>query len=152
MKLDKTDRRILDVLQRDGRISVTELAEQVGLSPTPCARRIRQLETAGLIQGYAAIVDPKRAGQTIQAIVQIKLEQHTDEIVERFRRTLIDRPEVVACYTVTGEMDFLLRLVVADMAAYSRFMMDVLLRHPSVQDCKTSFVMDRVKSTTALPV
>src|SRR5688572_22098327 len=91
MKLDKTDRRILDVLQRDGRISVTDLAERVGLSPTPCARRIRQLESAGLIQGYAAIIDPKRAGQTIQAIVQIKLEQHSDEIVERFRRTLIDR-------------------------------------------------------------
>jgi Lrp/AsnC family leucine-responsive transcriptional regulator len=101
MKLDKTDRRILDALQRDGRISVTDLAEQVGLSPTPCARRIRQLETSGLIQGYAAIVDPKRAGATIQAIVQIKLEHHSDEIVERFRRTLIDRPEVLACYTIT---------------------------------------------------
>ena len=117
MKLDKTDRRILDVLQRDGRISVTDLAEQVGLSATPCARRIRQLETAGLIQGYAAIVDPKRAGQTIQAIVQIKLEQHSDEIVERFRRTLIDRPEVMACYTVTGEMDFLLHVIVRDIEA-----------------------------------
>ena len=117
MKLDKTDRRILDVLQRDGRISVTDLAEQVGLSPTPCARRIRQLETSGLIQGYAAIVDPKRAGQTIQAIVQIKLEQHSDEIVERFRRTLIDRPEVLACYTMTGEMDFLLHVIVRDIEA-----------------------------------
>src|SRR3954471_2869626 len=103
MKLDKTDRRILDVLQKDGRISVTDLAEQVGLSPTPCARRVKQLEAGGLIQGYAALVDPRKLGRSIQAIVQIKLEQHSDEIVERFRRTLIDRPEVLACYTMTGE-------------------------------------------------
>jgi Lrp/AsnC family leucine-responsive transcriptional regulator len=138
MKLDKTDRRILDVLQRDGRISVTDLAERVGLSPTPCARRIRQLETSGLIQGYAAIVDPKRAGATIQAIVQIKLEQHSDEIVERFRRTLIDRPEVLACYTMTGEMDFLLHVIV--------------LRVSGVRDVKSSIVLETVKRSPVIPL
>jgi Lrp/AsnC family leucine-responsive transcriptional regulator len=133
MKLDKTDRRILDVLQRDGRISVTDLAERVGLSPTPCARRVRQLEETGLIQGYAAIVDPKRAGQTIQAIVQIKLEQHSDEIVERFRRTLIDRPEVLACYTMTGEMDFLLHVA-------------------GVRDVTSSIVLETVKRSPIIPL
>jgi Lrp/AsnC family leucine-responsive transcriptional regulator len=152
MKLDKTDRRILDVLQRDGRISVTDLAERVGLSPTPCARRIRQLETSGLIQGYAAIVDPKRAGQAIQAIVQIKLAQHSDEIVERFRRTLLDRPEVLACYTMTGEMDFLLHVIVRDIEALSDFTMRRLLRVPGVRDVTSSIVLETVKRSAVIPL
>lgn len=152
MKLDKTDRRILELLQQDGRISVTDLAERVGLSPTPCARRVRQLETSGLIQGYAAIVDPKRAGQTIQAMVQIKLEQHSDEIVERFRRTLIDRPEVLACYAMTGEMDFLLHVVVRDIEALSEFTLRRLLRVPGVRDVTSSIVLETVKRSTAIPL
>ena len=152
MKLDKTDRRILDVLQRDGRISVTDLAERVGLSATPCARRLKQLEATGFIQGYAAIVDPKRAGQTIQAIVQIKLERHTDETVERFRRTLIDRPEVVACYSVTGEMDFLLHVIVRDIEALSDFTMRRLLRVPGVRDVTSSIVLETVKRSPVIPL
>ena len=152
MKLDKTDRRILDVLQRDGRISVTDLAERVGLSSTPCARRIKQLEASGLIQGYAAIVDPKRAGQTIQAIVQIKLEHHSDEIVERFRRTLIDRPEVLACYTMTGEMDFLLHVIVRDIDALSDFTLRRLLRVQGVRDVRSSIVLETVKRSPVIPM
>lgn len=152
MKLDKTDRRILDILQRDARISITDLAEQVGLSPTPCARRVRQLEISGLIQGYSAIVDPKRAGQTIQAIVQIKLTQHSDEIVERFRRTLIDRPEVLACYTMTGEMDFLLHVIVRDIEALSDFTMRRLLRVPGVRDVTSSIVLETVKRSPVIPL
>ena len=151
MKLDKVDRRILDVLQRDGRISVTDLAERVGLSPTPCARRVRQLETSGLIQGYAAIVDPKRAGQTIQAIVQLKLER-SDEVVERFRRTLIERPEVLACYTMTGEMDFLLHVIVRDIEALSDFTMRRLLRVPGVRDVTSSIVLETVKRSPVIPL
>jgi len=152
MKLDKTDLRILDVLQKDGRVSVTDLAERVGLSPTPCARRIRQMEAAGLIQGYAAIVDPKRLGKTIQAIVQIKLEQHSDEIVERFRRTLLDRPEVLTCYTMTGEMDFLLHVIVRDIDALSDFTMRRLLRVPGVRDVKSSIVLETVKRSVVIPL
>jgi Lrp/AsnC family transcriptional regulator, leucine-responsive regulatory protein len=152
MKLDKTDRRILDLLQQDGRMSVTDLAERVDLSPTPCARRVRQLETAGLIQGYAAIVDPKKLGQSIQAIVQIKLEQHSDEIVERFRKTLIDRPEVLACYTMTGEMDFLLHVIVRDIDALSDFTMRRLLRVSGVRDVKSSIVLETVKRSTVIPL
>jgi len=151
MKLDKVDRRILDALQRDGRISVTDLAEKVGLSPTPCARRVKQLETSGLIQGYAAIVDPKRAGQTIQAIVQLKLER-SDEIVERFRRTLIDRPEVLACYTMTGEMDFLLHVIVRDIEALSDFTTRRLLRVAGVRDVKSSIVLETVKRSPVIPL
>jgi Lrp/AsnC family leucine-responsive transcriptional regulator len=152
MKLDKTDRRIVDALQRDGRLSVTELAEKVGLSPTPCARRIRNLEASGLIQGYAAIVDPKRLGQSIQAIVQIKLEQHSDEIVERFRRTLLERPEVLACYVMTGEMDFLLHVIVRDIEALSNFTMRRLLRTEGVRDVRSSIVLETVKRSAMIPL
>ena len=152
MKLDKTDRRILDVLQKDARVSITDLAEQVGLSPTPCARRVRQLESSGLIQGYSAIVDPKRLGTNIQAIVQIKLAQHSDEIVERFRRTLLDRPEVLACYTMTGEMDFLLHVIVRDIEALSDFTMRKLLRVPGVRDVTSSIVLETVKRSTVIPL
>jgi len=152
MRLDKTDRRILDVLQREGRISVTELAERVDLSATPCARRVRQLESSGFIQGYAAIVDPKRAGQTIQAMVQIKLEQHSDEIVERFRRTLVDRPEVLGCYMMTGEMDFLLHVIVRDIEALSDFTMRRLMRVPGVRDVTSSIVLETVKRSQVIPL
>ena len=152
MKLDKTDRRILDVLQKDGRISVTDLAERVGLSPTPCARRVKQLEAGGLIQGYAALVDPRKLGRSIQAIVQIKLEQHSDEIVERFRRTLIDRPEVLACYTMTGEIDFLLHIIVRDSDALSYFTMRRLLRVSGVRDVTSSIVLETVKRSAVIPL
>ena len=152
MKLDKTDRRILDILQREGRISVTDLAERVGLSATPCARRVRQLETSGLIQGYSALVDTKRIGPSIQAIVLIKLEQHSDDIVEGFRTTLIERPEVLACYTMTGEMDFLLHVIVRDIDALSNFTMRRLLRVNGVRDVTSSIVLETVKRSPVIPL
>src|SRR5215472_13278624 len=108
MRLDRTDARILDELQQDGRRSVVELAERIGLSGTPCARRIRQLEESGIIRGYAAIVDPARLGLTVQAFVQVKLERHTDENIAMFRRELEALDEVVGCYATTGEHDFML--------------------------------------------
>lgn len=152
MKLDRTDRRILAVLQQDGRMSHLALAEQVGLSPTPCTRRVRALESAGVIQGYAALVDPRRVGQSIQAIVQIKLEQHTDEIAERFRRTLQERPEVMACYAMAGDMDFLLHVVVRDIEALSDFTLRRLLRIPGVRDVRSSIVLETVKRSFKVPV
>ena len=118
----------------------------------PRRKRIKQLEAAGLIQGYAAIVDPKRAGQAIQAIVQIKLAQHSDEIVERFRRTLIDRPEVLACYTMTGEMDFLLHVIVRDIDALADFTMRRLLRVAGVRDVTSSIVLETVKRSSVIPL
>jgi Lrp/AsnC family leucine-responsive transcriptional regulator len=152
MKLDRADRRILAALQQDGRMSLIALAERVGLSPTPCTRRVRALETAGVIQGYAALVDPRRVGQAIQAIVQIKLEQHTDEIAERFRRSLQERPEVMACYAMAGDMDFLLHVVVRDIEALSDFTLRRLLRIPGVRDVRSSVVLETVKRTITVPV
>jgi Lrp/AsnC family leucine-responsive transcriptional regulator len=133
-------------------MSLTALAERVGLSPTPCTRRVRALETAGVIQGYAALVDPRRVGQAIQAIVQIKLEQHTDEIADRFRRSLQERPEVMACYAMAGDMDFLLHVVVRDIEALSDFTLRRLLRIPGVRDVRSSVVLETVKRTMAVPL
>ncbi len=152
MKLDKIDTRILEILQRDGRASVVDIANTIGLSPTPCARRIKQLESAGVIQSYAAIVDPKKAGYTIQAMVQVKLEQHTDERVEQFERSILERPEVLACFAMTGEMDFLLHVVARDIEALSEFTLKRLLRIPGVRDVRSSIVLDTLKRSAGVPV
>ena len=150
--LDRTDVRILEHLQRDGRLSHVDLADRVGLSPTPCTRRVRQLEKAGIIRGYAAIVDPKRVGQNVAAYVQIKLERHTDDVIERFRRTLEERPEVVAAHAMTGEMDFLLQVVVPDLDALGRFTLHQLLKLPGVRDVRSSLVLETLKSSTRVPI
>jgi Lrp/AsnC family leucine-responsive transcriptional regulator len=154
--LDKLDRHILRSLQADGRATYDQIAEVVGLSPSAVLRRVKRLEEVGVIDRYVALVKPEAVGLGLTAYVNVRLEKHAESAkrnpMDQFRASVMGWPEVVECAALTGEMDFQLRLVVADMAAYSRFMMDTLLKHPSVQDCKTSFVMDRVKSTTALPV
>lgn len=154
--LDKLDRHILRSLQANGRVTYDQIADEVGLSPSAVLRRVRRLEESGVIDRYVALVKPSAVGLGLIAYVNVRLEKHAGAAkrnpMDEFRASVMGWPEVVECAALTGEMDFLLRLVVADMAAYSRFMMDTLLRHPSVQDCKTSFVMDKVKSTTVLPV
>ena len=144
--LDRTDLRILEQLQRDGRQSHVDLADKVGLSPTPCTRRVRRLEQQGVIKGYAAILDPKRVGQHVLAFVQIKLERHTDDVIERFGRTLEERPEVVAAHAMTGEMDFLLQVVVTDLDALGRFTLHQLLKIPGVRDVRSSLVLETLKT------
>jgi Lrp/AsnC family leucine-responsive transcriptional regulator len=150
--LDRTDVRILEQLQRDGRLSHIELAERVGLSPTPCTRRVRRLEQAGIIRGYAAILDPKRVGQNVSAYIQIKLERHTDDVIERFRRTLDERPEVVAAHAMTGEMDFLLQVVVPDLDALGQFTLHQLLKLPGVRDVRSSLVLETLKASAHVPI
>ncbi len=151
-ELDRTDARILAALQRDGRISVVELAEQVGLSPTPCARRVRRLEDAGVIEGYAAVINPRQVGHAVQAFVQVKLERHTDEEAARFRRGLDELPEVVACYAMTGEMDFLLQVLVPDIDALGAFTLHRLMRLPGVRDVRSSLVLETIKRSRSVPV
>jgi Lrp/AsnC family leucine-responsive transcriptional regulator len=154
--LDTLDRRILRALQRDGRMTYDVLAREVGLSPSAALRRVKRLEESGVVAGYAALVSPEHAGLPLTAYLNVRLEKHTERHkrnpMDLFRAAVQTWPEVVECASLTGEMDYLLRVVVADMAHYSRFVMDTLLKHPSVQDCKTSFVLDRVKNTTVLPV
>ena len=155
-ELDAIDRRILRALQSDGRIVYDALAAQIGLSPSATLRRVRRLEESGVIAGYVALVRAERVGLGLTAYLNVRLEKnsevHKRNPMDLFRAAVQTWPEVVECAALTGEMDYLLRVMVRDMAHYSRFIMDTLLKHPSVQDCKTSFVLDHVKNTTAIPV
>ena len=155
-ELDAIDRRILRALQTDGRLTYDVLAAQVSLSPSATLRRVKRLEESGVIKGYVALVPPERVGLGLTAYLNVRLEKHSEvhkrNPMDLFRAAVQTWPEVVECAALTGEMDFLLRVVVQDMAHYSRFVLETLLKHPSVEDCKTSFVLDRVKNTTAVPV
>ncbi len=154
--LDKLDSAILRMLQSDGRATYDVIAGEVALSPSAVLRRVKRLEEAGIIDRYVALVKPTRIGLGLVAYINVRLEKHTESHkrnpMDLFRAAVQIWPEVTECAALTGEMDYLLKVVVKDMAAYSRFVMDTLLKHPSVQDCKTSFMLDSVKSTTALPV
>lgn len=150
--LDEIDRRILRVLQAEGRIPVVALAERVGLSATPCARRLARLEESGAIARYAAILDPARIGLGLQAFVLVSLASHAEETVAAFQRALSARPEVLAAYAVSGEMDYLLHVVAADMEAFAEFAMRDLLRMPGVRETRSSFVLAALKAPGAIPV
>ena len=154
--LDKLDKAILRALQDNGRETYDVVGEQVGLSPSAVLRRVKRLEESGIIDRYVALVRPESVGLGLTAYINVRLEKHTEHHkrnpMDLFRASVQSWPEVVECVALTGEMDFLLRVVVEDMAHYSRFVMETLLKHPSVQDCKTSFVLDRVKATTAVPL
>ena len=154
--LDKLDRNILQLLQKNGRETYDVIGAQIGLSPSAVLRRVKRLEESGVIHGYVALVRPESVGLVLTAYLNVRLEKHTESHkrnpMDVFRASVQAWPDVVECAALTGEMDYLLRVVVQDMAHYSRFIMDTLLKHPSVQDCKTSFVLDRVKATTAVPV
>lgn len=154
--LDKLDKAILRLLQANGRETYDVIGERVGLSSSAVLRRVKRMEEAGVIDRYVALVRPESVGLGLTAYLNVRLEKHTESHkrnpMDLFRASVQTWPEVVECAALTGDMDYLLRVVVQDMAHYSRFIMDTLLKHSSVQDCKTSFVLDRVKATTALPV
>ena len=150
--LDRTDLRILEILQQDGRISNQELAERVALSPSPCLRRLRRLEELGVIRQYVALVDAQRIGLDLLAYVTVKLEKRGKMPMDEFRARVQTWPEVLACYAMTGDMDYLLRVHVEDLEHFSRLVMNQLLKQPGVVDVKSSFALDRIKETTALPL
>lgn len=154
--LDKLDRSILRHLQENGRETYDLIGERVGLSPSAVLRRVKRLEEIGVIARYVALVRPEAIGLGLTAYLNVRLEKQTESHkrnpMDLFRAAVQTWPEVVECAALTGDMDFLLCVLVEDMAHYSRFIMETLLKHPSVQDCKTSFVLDRVKWTTAVPV
>ncbi|MBV1799097.1 Lrp/AsnC family transcriptional regulator [Siccirubricoccus sp. G192] len=152
IELDAIDRRILGALQRDGRLPVVALAGQVGLSPTPCQRRLSRLEAAGVITRYAALLDPARLGLPLQAFVMVALESHAEEVVERFQKALAARPEVLAAYAMSGEMDYLLHVLAADFETYAEFALKALLRMPGVKETRSSFVLTALKPPGEVPV
>ena len=152
MILDRYDAAILDELQRDGRRSIVELAEKVGLSGTPCARRVKLMEQAGIIQGYTAIIDPPHLGLKMQAFVQVKLERHTEENVEKFRRSVEIMEEIISCHAMTGEYDLLLQVVVEDLASLSNVVLKKLLKISFVRDVHSSIVLNTFKRSIRVPV
>ena len=146
--LDQIDQRILAALQANARLSNVELANQAGLSPSPCLRRVRGLEEDGVIKGYAALVDQEAVGLPVSVFVMVSLERQ----VEIFEERVSALPEVMECYLMTGDSDYLLRVVTRDLQAYERFLMHQLTKFPGVSSIKSSFALKQVVYRTALPI
>lgn len=151
--LDRYDRQILEILQKHGRISNQELAEAIKLSPSPTLRRVKQLEEAGLIDGYVALLNAKKLGLTLMAFIGISMDKHTPERFNALESTLAQYPEVLECHLITGQSaDYLLKVIVKDMDAYQQFLLQKLTRIEGVTGVHTSFVMKSPIKSTALPV
>ena len=152
-KFDRHDRLILAALQQDGGLSNLELAERVGLSPSPCSRRVQRLEDSCVISGRAALLDSKALGLGLTVLIQISMDRHTPERFESFEATVRTYEEVQQCYLITGQSaDYLLKVVVPDMDAYQAFLLDKITRIEGVSGVHSSFVMRKVIDTTALPL
>ncbi len=148
--LDRTDLRILGELQRDGRLAIVELAERVALSPTACQRRVRKLETTGVIERYAAVLDPARLGQQIQAFVRVSIERQSQDAAAAFQQAVQKLPEVRACYVMTGDLDYLLHVWIEDLQAFAEFSMKQLIALPGVKDVRSSLVLEAIKKDEGL--
>lgn len=144
--------RILSELQRNGRLTNQELAERINLSASPCWRRVRELEENGVIRRYVALLDPEKVGVPVCVITLINLEMHNRQSLEAFENAVRDRPEIVECYAITGDADFMLKVRVPDIRSYERFLNDVLFRIPGIKHIKSSFTLREVKYDTALPL
>jgi Lrp/AsnC family leucine-responsive transcriptional regulator len=152
LDLDAIDLRILASLQENARIANTELSAAVGLSPAPCLRRVRALEERGVIRKHVTLVSPAAVGLPVSVFVSISLERQVEEALKRFERVILARPEVMECYLMTGDADYLLRVVCADLGAYERFVLDHLTKVPGVSSIRSSFALKQVKYSTALPL
>ena len=153
MNIDHYDQQILQVLQEDGRISNQDLADRIGLSPSPCLRRVRALEEAGIIAGYRALLDARKLGLTLTALIHISMDRHTPERFENFESEIGAIPEIVECLLITGQdADYQLKVVVRDMDAYQELLLNRITRIPGVTGVHSSFVLRRVVDRTALPV
>ncbi|MBR0646566.1 Lrp/AsnC family transcriptional regulator [Roseomonas hellenica] len=151
-QMDEVDRKILRALQEDAGLSHAALAERVGASPTSCWRRIKALEEAGVLRGAVRLVDPRSVGRGVNVMLQVRMKSHAPEMRQAFETFLRARPEIMECYSMSGEWDYLLRIVVADVADYERFLMRELLNHPNVAVSASHFALSQVKYTTAVPV
>ena len=153
MKLDRIDKKILSLMQENGRISNLELADQVGLSPTPCSRRVKQLEESGLISRHVTLLNAEALGLNLTAIIGISMDRHTPDRFEAFEQAVVNMPEVLECSIVTGQAaDFLLKVVVRDMRHYEKFLLGQLTKLSGVSGVHSSFVLRQVINKTALPL
>ena len=152
MKLDQIDHKILRNLQENARITNAELAERVGLSPTPCLRRLRRLETDGIIKGYHAEVNREALGVNVTVLILVKLEREDDISLKEFEAAVKSRPEVMECHLVTGKFDYFLRVAIPTLSAYESFLSETILRMPNVATVESSFTLREVEQKTVLPV
>ena len=150
-ELDRSDRRILDLLQKDGRISMTELAGKVGLSATPCTERVRRLEREGVITGYHARVNPQALGKNLLVFVEIKLSAKSGEVFDRVKKELLFVPEVMECHLVSGDFDYLVKARITEMGEYRRLLGNILLKLPSAAESRSYVVMEELKETLYIP-
>ncbi|MBS28028.1 MAG: ArsR family transcriptional regulator [Alphaproteobacteria bacterium] len=150
--LDKIDFRILEFLQDDARIANTDLARKVNLSPSPCLRRVRSLEDEGYIRRYAALLDPAAIGLPVSVFIQVSLERQVDGALDEFEKQIVARPEVMECYLMTGDSEYLLRVVAPDLNSFQGFLLEHLTRIPGVASIKSSFTLKQVSYRTALPL
>ena len=150
--LDKIDREILKALQADARMPIVDLAERVGLSASPCARRVRRLESEGIIVRYATVINQKAVGLPVSVFCNVTLEKQVKGALETFQAAVLKRPEVMECYLMTGEADYLLRVVVADLEAYERFIVEHLTKVPGIANIRSSFALKQVAYRTDLPL
>jgi len=149
--MDAIDQKIIAALMADGRLTNQELSERVGLSPSPCLRRVRNLERAGVIKGYAAIIDQERYGMPINVFVSIRLERQTDAALKAFERGIEGLDEVMECYLMTGSRDYLLRVVSDSLKSYERFVREVLAALPGIASIESSFAFSQLKKRATLP-
>ncbi|ACI54741.1 transcriptional regulator [Rhizobium leguminosarum bv. trifolii WSM597] len=152
MEFEPGDIRILKALQSEGRLTNQELAERVGMSTSPCWRRVKRLEEAGVIRGYQALVDRRAVGLGVLAFVRVQIDTHSHDEAQRFEREVGELEAVIACYSVAGEADFLLQVVAADLDNYAEFAMTVIRRLPGIKEMHTMFVLKDIKASTILPV
>ena len=150
--MDATDRRILTALQENGRLTIADISERVGLSMSPCHRRIRILEDCGIIERYVAVVSQNAVGLPVSAFVSVKLESQKEDALQKFTKAIAHWPEILECYLMTGPRDYFLRVVVADLAAYEAFLKTKLTRISGINSIETSFALEQVKYTHKLPL
>ncbi|KZN33200.1 leucine-responsive transcriptional regulator Lrp [Pseudoalteromonas luteoviolacea] len=144
-QLDRTDRKILVELQKDGRISNVELAKRIGLSATPCLERVKKLEREGFIKGYKAVVDPVKLGQGLLVFVEVTINKNSPDVFERFNEAVKQHDEIIECHLVSGNFDFLLKTRVTDMSEYRGVLGEILLKLPNINESRTYVVMEEVK-------
>jgi Lrp/AsnC family leucine-responsive transcriptional regulator len=151
-EIDSIDRKILRILQENAAISNVNLARRVGLSPSPCLRRVQQLDEAGIIRRRVTLLEPAAVGLGVSVFVQVSLEKQADRFLKTFEKTVLARPEVMECYLMTGDADYLLRVVVPDIPSFERFVLEHLTHISSVARVRSSFALKQVKYTTTLPL
>jgi Lrp/AsnC family transcriptional regulator, leucine-responsive regulatory protein len=150
--LDRRDIVLLTELQRDSRQTVQQLAERVSLSSTPCWKRIKEMEAAGVIRGYTALVDREKVGLALCVIAEVNLTRHTEDEVTRFERAIADVPQVVGCYATTGQADYVIKVLAPDIKSYERFLHETMFKLPGVTHVRSSVVLKEIKSDTRLPI